>query len=77
MAVEFRKLKAVLDCAFPDGEVIISPLVEDDEHYSVRIISKKFAGKSRVAQHRMVYDALSGIDIHALQIQTYVGSSDE
>jgi len=40
-------------------------------HYSVTIVSPAFAGKARVARHRMVYDALAEAmqrGIHALAI---------
>ena len=42
-------------------------------HFRVRIASPLFAGKARVAQHRLVYDALRDfIDqgVHALAIET-------
>ena len=42
-------------------------------HFRVRIASPRFAGKARVAQHRLVYDALRDfIDqgVHALAIET-------
>ena len=42
-------------------------------HFRVRIDSPLFAGRSRVAQHRLVYDALRDyIDggLHALAIET-------
>lgn len=41
-------------------------------HFSVRIVSGEFSGKSLVQRHRMVYDALGAAmrqDIHALSIQ--------
>lgn len=41
-------------------------------HYTVRIVSAQFDGLSRVARHRLVYDALQGLiqsGIHALAIQ--------
>ncbi len=40
-------------------------------HFNVKIVSKKFAGQSRIARHRMVYNALGSFidsDIHALSI---------
>ena len=40
-------------------------------HFSVRIVSARFDGLSRMARHRLVYDALgslSGRGIHALSI---------
>lgn len=42
-------------------------------HFRVRIASPFFAGKARIAQHRLVYDALRDfIDqgVHALAIET-------
>lgn len=42
-------------------------------HFSVRIVSPRFAGLSRVASHRLVYDALRPLierGIHALVIDT-------
>jgi len=42
-------------------------------HFRVRIASPLFAGKPRVAQHRLVYDALQNfIDqgVHAIAIET-------
>ena len=41
-------------------------------HFRVRIGSAEFAGKSRVAQHRLVYDALqkfTDAGLHALAIE--------
>ncbi|SRR5258708_26449574 len=43
-------------------------------HFSVTIVAPAFAGKARVARHRMVYDALAdGMQrgIHALAITAY------
>lgn len=42
-------------------------------HFRVRIVSPLFTGKTRVAQHRLVYDALQEfIDqgVHAIAIET-------
>lgn len=41
-------------------------------HYHVHIVAACFAGKNRVARHRLVYDALgslAGRRIHALAIE--------
>ena len=40
-------------------------------HFDVRIVSEKFEGHSRIARHRLVYDALGDFmqsDVHALRI---------
>jgi len=41
-------------------------------HFTVRIVAPCFAGRSRVARHRLVYDALGPLGqrgIHALAIE--------
>jgi BolA family transcriptional regulator, general stress-responsive regulator len=43
----------------------------DGRHFSVRMVGACFEGKSRVARHRLIYDALSDLfplGIHALAI---------
>ena len=40
-------------------------------HYRLQIVSPRFAGLSRIARHRLIYDALGPLvdrGIHALQI---------
>jgi BolA family transcriptional regulator, general stress-responsive regulator len=46
----------------------------EGKHFSVRITSARFAGCSRVARHRLVYDALRLLmpaGIHALAIEAH------
>jgi BolA protein len=41
-------------------------------HYAVKIVSKRFEGKTPIQRHRMVYEALGTLmqtDIHAVSIQ--------
>lgn len=43
----------------------------EGRHFSVRVVSERFAGLSRVARHRLVYDAAAALmvrGIHALAI---------
>ncbi|MGN6668532.1 MAG: BolA family protein [Trinickia sp.] len=43
-------------------------------HYAVTIVAGAFAGRPRVARHRLVYDALADVmqrGIHALAITAY------
>ncbi len=43
----------------------------EGRHYTVRIVSERFAGSTRVARHRLVYHALDRLmprGIHALAI---------
>jgi BolA family transcriptional regulator, general stress-responsive regulator len=43
----------------------------EGRHFSVRVVSERFAGVSRVGRHRLIYDALDRLipqGIHALAI---------
>lgn len=43
-------------------------------HYLLTIVSRKFSGKSALARHRLVYDALQEMmhkNIHALSVKAY------
>jgi len=45
----------------------------DGGYFRVEIVSARFAGLSRVGQHRLVYEALAGMfgtEIHALELRT-------
>ena len=57
----------------PDATVEIVDLKVDGDHYSATVTSKSFSGKTRVEQHKMVYDAFNGkmgSDLHALKLKT-------
>ncbi|MBD0426155.1 BolA/IbaG family iron-sulfur metabolism protein [Aquisalinus flavus] len=59
--------------ALPDADVEIEDLAGDGDHYKARIASSAFEGKSRVAQHQLVYKALKGRmggELHALALET-------
>jgi stress-induced morphogen len=59
--------------ALPDAKVTIRDLAGDGDHYAAEVISEAFKGKTRVQQHKMVYDALKGRmggELHALALQT-------
>jgi stress-induced morphogen len=67
------ELEALLKEALPDAEIRIEDLAGDGDHYKATIRSAAFAGKSRVAQHQMVYTALKGRmggELHALALDT-------
>ena len=75
MAMPAAEIAALIKTALPDAEVTIEDLAGDGDHYSARIVSAAFAGKSRVQQHKMVYEALGGRmggELHALQLVTSV-----
>ena len=57
------------------SEIEIKDLAGDDNHYAATIKSKIFEGKTKVQQHKLVYDALEGRMggiLHALSLTTIV-----
>jgi stress-induced morphogen len=73
MAMAADEIETMIRAALPDAVVEITDMAGDGDHYSARVTSAAFAGKTRVAQHKMVYDALGGRmggQLHALQLTT-------
>ncbi len=69
------EIEALIRAALPDAEVRIDDLAGDGDHYRAHVVSQAFAGKSRVQQHTLVYEALGGRmggELHALQLVTAV-----
>ena len=77
MAMAADDIDALIVAALPGALVEITDLAGDGDHYAARVTSALFAGKSRVAQHKLVYEALGGRmggALHALQLTTAVPS---
>ncbi|MBC7158862.1 MAG: BolA family transcriptional regulator [Porphyrobacter sp.] len=73
MPMPAAEIAALIRAALPDAVVEIEDLAGDGDHYLARVTTPAFAGKSRVQQHKMVYDALGGRmggELHALQLTT-------
>jgi stress-induced morphogen len=75
MAMPAAEIEALIRSALPDAEVEITDLAGDGDHYSARVVSEAFRGKSLVQRHKLVYEALGGRmggELHALQLKTEV-----
>ena len=73
MAMRAEEIENLIKAGLPDAEVTIRDLAGDGDHYAAHVVSASFSGKSRVAQHKAVYDALGGRmgeELHALQLTT-------
>ena len=60
MAMAAADIERLIKERFPDALVSIDDLAGDGDHYAATVVSEAFRGKSRVEQHKMVYDALKG-----------------
>jgi acid stress-induced BolA-like protein IbaG/YrbA len=61
----------LIQAGLPDAQVQVAG--DDGQHFEATVISASFAGKTPVAQHRMVYATLGarmGREIHALKLST-------
>ncbi len=75
MAMAASEIEALIKAALPDADVTITDLRGDGDHYAAHVVSAAFAGKPRIAQHKLVYAALAGRmggELHALQLTTAV-----
>ena len=73
MAMDLEEIKKLIKESLPDASVEIQDLAGDGNHYSATVISTKFVGKTKIEQHKMVYNSLKGKmgnELHALAIKT-------
>ena len=62
MAMEANDIERLIKARIPDADVTIRDLAGDGDHYAATVIAESFRGKSRVAQHQIVYEALKARD---------------
>lgn len=75
MPMNAADIEQLIKQALPDAAVTITDLAGDGDHYAAHVVSPAFAGKTRVAQHKMVFDALGGRmggELHALALTTAI-----
>ena len=73
MAIEKNLLEKLIKQSIPDANITIEDLRGDGDHYSATITSKLFKGKTKIEQHKMVYESLQGRmgnELHALMLKT-------
>ncbi|NVD43430.1 BolA family protein [Qipengyuania atrilutea] len=73
MPMSGKEIEALITEALPDATVEMTDLAGDGDHWAAKVTSPSFVGKSRVQQHKLVYDALGGRmggELHALQLTT-------
>ena len=73
MAMNLTEIEEYIKEALPGALIEIQDLAGDGNHYSATVTSSLFAGKSKIEQHKMVYNSLKGKmgnELHALAIKT-------
>ncbi len=73
MPLSKEDLEKYIKNSIPDSTIIIEDLRGDGDNYSATVISKSFKGKTKLEQHKMVYNSLEGKmgnELHALMLKT-------
>ena len=73
MAMSPGDIEDMIKTGIPGAKVVIRDLAGDGDHYAAEVVAEAFLCKTRVQQHKMVYDALQGKMggvLHALALQT-------
>ena len=73
MPMPGHEIEAAILAALPGAIVELTDLAGDDDHWAAKVTAPQFAGKSRVQQHQLVYQALGGRMgdvLHALALTT-------
>ena len=80
MPTAASEIERLIKEASPGAEVTIRDRAGDGDHYAARVVSRRFAGLSRIKQHQAVYAALGGRvggELHALQLETAVPDTEK
>jgi stress-induced morphogen len=67
------ELKERIEAALPGAEVAVEDLTGGGDHFRAEVVSDRFAGLTRIEQHKLVYQVFGdevGGPIHALSIKT-------
>ena len=70
MSATPQELKERIEAGIPGARAQVSG---DGHHFEATVVAPAFAGLSRIAQHRLVYDVFGdevGDRIHALSLKT-------
>ena len=69
------ELKDRIETALPGAVARVEDLTGGGDHFRAEVVSERFAGLSRIDQHKLVYEVFGdevGGAIHALSIKTSV-----
>ena len=70
---EASNLKSRIEAAIPGAHAEVEDWTGGGDHFRATVVSERFAGLSRIQQHRLVYDIFGeeiGGPIHALSLTT-------
>lgn len=75
MPMSAQEITSLIVESLPGARVEMTDLAGDNDHWAAKVTAPQFAGKNRVQQHKLVYEALGdhmGGTLHALQLTTAI-----
>lgn len=69
------EIKQRIEAAIPGASAEVEDYTGGGDHFRATVTAEAFAGRSRIEQHRLVYDVFGaeiGGPIHALSLKTAV-----
>ncbi|GBD55826.1 BolA family protein [Gluconobacter wancherniae] len=73
MPMTASEIERTILAAIPDAQITVEDLAGDGDHYACTVVSEVFRGRTRVAQHKLVYEAFGtrmGTELHAMALKT-------
>ncbi len=73
-------IKQRIEAAIPGARADVEDYTGGGDHFRATVIADAFAGRSRIEQHRLVYDVFGseiGGAIHALSLKTQTAQPSE
>jgi stress-induced morphogen len=70
---EASQIKSRIEAAIPGASAEVEDWTGGGDHFRATVVSERFAGLSRIQQHRLVYEIFGeeiGGPIHALSLTT-------
>jgi stress-induced morphogen len=70
-----QELKQRIEAAIPGARAEVDDYTGSGDHFRATVTAAAFAGRSRIEQHRLVYDVFGdeiGGPIHALSLKTSI-----
>jgi stress-induced morphogen len=68
-----QEIKQRIEAAIPGAQAEVEDWTGGGDHFKATVTASAFAGRSRIEQHRLVYDVFGaeiGGPIHALSLKT-------
>jgi stress-induced morphogen len=75
-----EEIKQRIETAIPGAEAEVEDYTGGGDHFRATVIAAAFAGRSRIEQHRLVYEVFGseiGGPIHALSLKTQVAQQPQ